>query len=196
MRFNTAVLLRAGLVLSLLASYGCRTASSAVMRDGPPPTPAPAAGASSDDSAVESSPRTLEPGDTGSEAADSEVADSGLEPGAPKAAGAEEPYKNTIKWTTATEVDNFGFDVYRSGVEDGPFDKINAEIIEGAGTTDEPTRYEFVDDTIDPTREYYYYIESVSMSGVREQFTPIGKIRAKKPLPNEAESEGGSDGVR
>ncbi len=191
MRLPAIVLLRAALVLSLLPMCGCRTVSSAALQDAPTPAPESVVVAAPDDSAAESSSKTPDAVD-----AVSKTAGSKPEPTGPETAGAEEPYKNTIKWTTATEVDNFGFDVYRSGSEDGPFDKINAEVIEGAGTTDEPTRYEFVDDTIDPTREYYYYIESVSMSGVREKFTPIGKIRAKISSPNEAESEGGSDGVR
>lgn len=99
-----------------------------------------------------------------------------------------EVYKNTIKWTTASEVDNFGFDVYRALAEDGPFERINTEVIEGAGTTDEPSSYQFVDDTIDPHKAYYYYVESISMAGVREQFTPIGRIRPKIRSEDEIES--------
>ncbi len=90
-------------------------------------------------------------------------------------------YDNTVKWTTATELDNFGFDVYRSESADGPFERINPEVIEGAGTVDEPRSYRYVDDTIDPRKTYYYYVESISMSGVREQFTPIGKAGPKIP---------------
>lgn len=116
---------------------------------------------------------------------------------------APETYKNTIRWATASEVDNFGFDVYRSESEDGPFERLNAEVIEGAGTTDEPSHYEFVDDTIDPRKAYYYYVESISMSGERELFTPIRRARPKLPAedgdeaaeetdpPPDSESEGG-----
>jgi len=95
------------------------------------------------------------------------------------------PFKNTIKWSTASEVDNFGYDIYRSESEDGPFERINTEIVEGAGTTDEVSRYEFVDDTIDPHTTYYYYVESISMSGVRERFTPIAKTPPKTPPAEE-----------
>ena len=80
---------------------------------------------------------------------------------------------NTIRWTTASEVENFGFDVYRSTSEDGPFERITPDPIPGAGTTDEPQSYVYVDDTIDPTVGYYYYLESISMQGVRERFSPI-----------------------
>lgn len=102
-------------------------------------------------------------------------------------------YKNTIKWATASEVDNFGFDVFRGENEEQPFEKINPEVIEGGGTVDEPRRYQFVDNTIDPHKIYYYYVESISMAGVREQFTPIGKVGPKiKPEDEAKPDDGGS----
>ncbi|MCU0303698.1 MAG: hypothetical protein MUC56_06550 [Thermoanaerobaculales bacterium] len=94
---------------------------------------------------------------------------------------AEEPPANTLRWTTASEVDNFGFDIYRALVEDGPFDRITAEPLPGAGTTDEPQNYVFVDVDIDPTRDYFYYIESISLGGVREKFSPVIRAPAKRP---------------
>jgi hypothetical protein len=88
-------------------------------------------------------------------------------------AAPEKPLVNTIRWTTASEVENFGFDIYRSTNEDGPFERITKDPIPGAGTTDEPQSYVYVDDTIDPSQGYYYYLESISMRGVRERFSPI-----------------------
>ncbi len=91
----------------------------------------------------------------------------------------EKTYSNTIKWTTASELDNFGFDVFRGDSAEGPFERMNAETIEGAGTSDEPNNYRFTDDTIDPYRAYYYYVESISMNGEREKFTPVGRAKPK-----------------
>ncbi|HNR91103.1 MAG TPA: hypothetical protein PKO41_01640 [Dokdonella sp.] len=93
---------------------------------------------------------------------------------------AEERIANTPKWTLASEQDNFGFEVYRSESEDGEFTKLNADPILGAGTTDETQKYQFRDDTIDPCKDYWYYIESISTSGVREKFTPTFKAPAKR----------------
>ena len=95
------------------------------------------------------------------------------------AAPGEETYSNTIKWTTASEVDNFGYDVYRGDTSDGPFVRLTEEPVEGAGTSDEVNSYRFLDDTIDPNKTYYYYVESISMSGVREHFTPVGEAKPK-----------------
>jgi len=93
---------------------------------------------------------------------------------------AEERVANTPKWTLASEQDNFGFDVFRGDSEDGEFVKLTANPIIGAGTTDETQRYEFRDDSIDPCREYWYYIESISTAGAREKFTPTFKASAKR----------------
>jgi len=87
---------------------------------------------------------------------------------------------NTLKWSTASEVENFGFDIYRSTSEDGPFEKMTKEPIPGAGTIDEPQRYVWEDDTIEAGVDYYYYIESISYGGVRERFSPIIKAPAKQ----------------
>lgn len=95
------------------------------------------------------------------------------------AAPLEEELVNTLRWTTASEVENFGYDVYRASREEGPFERITVDPILGAGTTDEPSAYSYIDDTIDPTREYFYYVESVSMSGERDRFTPVIRAEAK-----------------
>lgn len=89
------------------------------------------------------------------------------------------PLENAVTWSTATEVDNFGFDVYRATEADGPFTRLTAEPIAGAGTSDEPHDYRFVDATIAAGQVYYYYVESISMSGERERFTPIFAAPAK-----------------
>ena len=102
------------------------------------------------------------------------------QPQAPPVEDTEKSLVNTLKWTTASEVDNFGFDIYRSLSEDGPFERITAEPMPGAGTTDEPQKYVFVDDTNDPTKDYY--IESITLGGVRENFSPIIKAAAKHPV--------------
>ena len=95
-------------------------------------------------------------------------------PGDGAALAAEEPGKpkNTVRWTTASEMDNFGFDVYRSSTKDGKYKRMTKKPIAGAGTIDTPTKYIWVDETIDPTQEYWYYVESISMDGHREPFTP------------------------
>jgi hypothetical protein len=105
---------------------------------------------------------------------------------APGASPSPAPLANTLKWSTASEVENFGYDVYRSDKEDGPWVRINAKPIAGAGTLDEPSYYQYVDADIDPTRPYFYYVESISLKGVREKFTPVIKAPPKRPAQGAA----------
>ena len=103
---------------------------------------------------------------------------------------APENLQNVIRWSTASEVDNFGFDVYRAEQEEGPFERITPQPIPGAGTSDEPARYEYVDDTIKVGVQYYYYVESIAMNGTREKFTPIFKAPVKSASSSPSRSEG------
>ena len=105
----------------------------------------------------------------------------------------EKPLDNRLKWSTASEVDNFGYYVYRGETEEGPFERVTEDPLPGAGTTDEPSYYEFVDDRIDPTRDYYYYVESVAMDGTKERFTPVIRAKAKHPHPQSAEGKKSPD---
>ena len=91
------------------------------------------------------------------------------------------PYRNTVRWSTASEVDNFGYDVYRGTSAEGPFERLTKDPVPGAGTTDEPQKYSFVDETIDPYETYFYYVESISMGGERERFTPVQRVGPKRP---------------
>ena len=89
------------------------------------------------------------------------------------------PVSNTVRWSTASEVDNFGFDVYRSESEEGPFTRLTSSPVPGAGTSDEPHAYQYVDATIETGRPYFYYVESLSLAGERERFTPVIRAPAK-----------------
>ena len=92
---------------------------------------------------------------------------------------ADQRVANTARWTTASEQNNFGFDVYRGDSEKGEFKKLNKESILGAGTSDETHKYEFRDDTIDPCKEYWYYVEGINTNGTHEKFTPTFRAPPK-----------------
>jgi opacity protein-like surface antigen len=107
---------------------------------------------------------------------------------------AEQRVANTARWTTASEENTFGYDVYRGDSEDGKFVRITKKPVLGNGTTSETHKYEFVDDTIDPCKEYWYYVEEISTSGDRAKFTTVFKARAKRhPDGTPAEAKAPSD---
>ena len=93
---------------------------------------------------------------------------------------ADQRVANTARWSTASEQDSFAFDVFRGDTEKGEFTKLTATPISGAGTSDETHKYEYRDDTIDPCKEYWYYVESVSTKGAHEKFTPVFHAPAKR----------------
>jgi len=92
-----------------------------------------------------------------------------------------DPLRNRVNWATASEVDIFGYDIYRGDSPDGPFERVTIEPIAAAGTTDEPQKYSWIDPTNDPTKDYYYYVENISMSNQREKLTGVGHVPAKQP---------------
>jgi hypothetical protein len=73
----------------------------------------------------------------------------------------------TIFWATHSEVNNSGWNVYRS-TEDSydTAEKLNSNMIQGMGTSYELTEYEFVDATeVQNHTTYYYWLESVDYAG-------------------------------
>lgn len=94
--------------------------------------------------------------------------------------------KNTVKWATASESNVFAYDVFRGESENGDFSKLTKDPILGAGTTDVTQHYQFVDDTIDPCKEYWYYVEEVTTQGNRSKATPVFKAKAKRQPGNKA----------
>ena len=50
-----------------------------------------------------------------------------------------------VTWSTAAEIDNAGFNLYRSETENGEYIKINASLIPAQGSSMQGANYEFVD---------------------------------------------------
>lgn len=86
---------------------------------------------------------------------------------------------NTLRWVTQSEEDNFGYDVFRSLNEQGPFTRINSRSILGAGTTDMPQHYDYTDTAIATGVVYWYYVEGISLTAERTRLTPVFASRPK-----------------
>ncbi len=82
----------------------------------------------------------------------------------------------TLYWTTQSEMDNMGFNVYRSISQNlGQSIQLNVNgLIEGTYNSTEPTDYTFVDMFgVEENFTYYYWIESVDNAGEIETFGPV-----------------------
>ncbi|MCD4819331.1 MAG: right-handed parallel beta-helix repeat-containing protein [Candidatus Cloacimonetes bacterium] len=90
---------------------------------------------------------------------------------------------STLMWTTASETNNSGWNVYRSLSEIySQAEKINQEIIQGAGSSSEPTDYIFEDKSIlEYDMTYHYWIESKEYSGSTQLFGPISLYVLHEP---------------
>ena len=83
---------------------------------------------------------------------------------------------SSIFWTTQSELNNMGWNVYRSPSQNfGQAVQLNSELIPGAGTTTEPTEYIFVDSltALIPGASYWYFLESVEISGDNSLHDPV-----------------------
>ncbi|MBD3378813.1 hypothetical protein GF406_27545, partial [candidate division KSB1 bacterium] len=78
-----------------------------------------------------------------------------------------------LKWATASEENNQGFNLYRSEQENGSYEKLNGSLIPGNGTTTNTNEYEFRDDRIESNKYYYYRLEDVDINGQAKQHGPI-----------------------
>jgi hypothetical protein len=94
-------------------------------------------------------------------------------------ASADAPH-NTLTWKT-NDVSNFGYDIYRAESEAGPFAKINAVPVPGALKPGKVQTFQYDDSTIDPRKDYWYYVECITLQGERLKFTPTLKAPAKVP---------------
>ena len=83
------------------------------------------------------------------------------------------PASVTVEWTTASEVDHSGFNLYRSESPDGPWVKLNPELIPPSGDPIVGGKYSYVDDAVKPGRTYYYQLEDVDLSGATSFHGPI-----------------------
>jgi hypothetical protein len=75
------------------------------------------------------------------------------------------PGSITLKWRTESEQENYGFYLYRGLSKDGPWIKVNENIIPGHGTTSEPHDYRYVDNGVRKNTTYYYQLEEVDFKG-------------------------------
>ena len=81
----------------------------------------------------------------------------------------------TLHWTTQSESNNLGWNIYRSLSENiGQANQINNLLIPGYGTTSEPTDYVFTDENeVENNTSYWYWLESTSYSGETDLYGPV-----------------------
>jgi hypothetical protein len=80
--------------------------------------------------------------------------------------------KVVIRWTTESETNNSGFNLYRSLSEAGEFIKINASLIPSRGYPTQGASYEFIDRDVKNRKTYYYKLEDIDLNGTSTMHGP------------------------
>jgi len=75
------------------------------------------------------------------------------------------PDSTEVIWEVESQIENLGWNLYRSETKDDEFVRINAEVIQGDGTTDISKKYKFVDKDTQKGKSYFYYLECISFEG-------------------------------
>lgn len=78
-----------------------------------------------------------------------------------------------LQWTTGAEIDNEGFNILRGEAEKGPYIKINETLIPAKAIYPGGTSYEFVDDTVENGKTYFYKLEDIDTNGTSTLHGPI-----------------------
>lgn len=78
-----------------------------------------------------------------------------------------------LQWTTASELRNLGFHLYRSLSPDGPGERITSSLMPGLGSSPQGASYFFRDSGLSNGTTYFYWLEDVETTGKSEQHGPV-----------------------
>jgi hypothetical protein len=78
-----------------------------------------------------------------------------------------------VEWTTASELNTAGFNLYRRDSPDGPFTRLNEHLIPASPDPLLGGSYAFTDTNVVAGRTYYYQLEDVETSGATTRHGPI-----------------------
>jgi len=93
--------------------------------------------------------------------------------GAPERPSSPSGARNTLNWQAGTEEGIFGYLIYRSDKREGPFRRLNERIVRVPHDRQPTHDYSWVDDAVESGKTYYYYLDAVTVSGVKQRFSGI-----------------------
>jgi len=82
----------------------------------------------------------------------------------------------SLEWGTASEKNNLGWNIYRSYEGYELFNKINQQLIPGAGNSPIPVDYIYHDYEVKPNNIYTYYLEQIDYDGTTSRSWNIRAI--------------------
>ena len=84
--------------------------------------------------------------------------------------------KVILLWSTGSEIDNAGFNLYRADSENGQYTKINTSFIPAQGSATQGANYEFTDTNVQNRKIYYYKLEDIDLKGKSTKHGPVSAM--------------------
>ena len=82
-----------------------------------------------------------------------------------------------LKWSTASEINNLGFNIKRSIYKNGPYEEIDSykynQNLKGAGTSSQRNDYSYLDEQVLNGSTYWYKLEDIDINGLRAEHGPV-----------------------
>jgi len=78
-----------------------------------------------------------------------------------------------LAWSTVSEIDTTGFNLYRSEKERGNYSKINTSLIPARGSATQGASYEFINNDVKNRKIYYYKLEDIDLNGTSTMHGPV-----------------------
>ncbi len=88
--------------------------------------------------------------------------------------------KVVLSWETATETNNYGFEVLKQNAADPEHEWKTLGFVEGAGNSNSPRSYKFTDNDV-TTGKYYYMLRQIDLNGTIEHSKKI-KVEIGNPV--------------
>jgi hypothetical protein len=86
-----------------------------------------------------------------------------------------------LTWETASELNNLGFQVYRSRAYDGDYERVSPQAIPGLGSSPAGASYRYVDPGLGNGVTYFYKLEDIETTGARTFHGPVSAAPASGP---------------
>jgi hypothetical protein len=78
-----------------------------------------------------------------------------------------------VDWTTASELETIGFNLYRSETLEGALTKVNDSVIPSSSDSLTGGAYRYTDESVVPGKVYFYYLEDININGVAKRHGPL-----------------------
>ena len=78
-----------------------------------------------------------------------------------------------IEGSTESEIDNAGFNVYRSDSKNGEYIKINEALLPATGSPTQGASYSFTDDNVRNRKTYFYKLDDIDFNGTSTMHGPV-----------------------